>query len=324
MSRRLSPFVLGLCVSFGGWPGLGVATAQQVTVESGGRGPKHNETLLSPEARPIIRYGGTRTSKSWLESDNLRVAVDDGIEWRGRRYYASLSYDLLGTEITPPADTGTVTPGVTTQPAERVLWRRHLGAFWNQLGIEVMTDGAGATREVLALRSTTHPEFAEFVDLETGKKVGGHEPGASPPGVPIALGGMWKGAEARADAKRMELIRSASEWSLLRAELFGDVGSAPPAELPVDFDGFVVVVVFGGKGTNCNGFSAQAYENENAIVLRASAHTYQSEGETPPRWPYGVFAVPLRHGKSLVLERNTQNLIGGPALWREWHRWELP
>ena len=49
---------------------------------------------------------------------------------------------------------------------------------------------------------------------------------------------------------------------------------------------------------------------------------YQTMGDPPPTWPYGVFIVPIEGISEIVVERNTQGLIGGPPIWREWHRWK--
>lgn len=319
MSRLTSTLIIGLCLT----SGFGTF-AQLVSVESSRRGPERNETLLSPEKRPIIRYGRQRTSKGWLEVDRGRVAVDDFIEWRGQRYYLTLTYDLVAT-VAPAQEEEAAKPqdGKSQETSERTVWKRNIGAFWNQLGIEVFADTSGNEAEVLALRSTAHPDYVEYAALDTGKRVGGADPGGTPPGDPLALAGSWKGAEARSDAKRMEIVRTATAWSSLRSELFGDLESAPPETLPIDFDQFLVVVLFSGKGTNCNGYSGEAFENSQEVVIRVTAHTYQSMGETPPRWPYGIFAVPIRKGKDLVTQRNAQNLIGGPEMWREWHRWTV-
>jgi len=290
---------------------IGLSAAQDITVERGRGGPVENEKLESPEKRPLIRYGRQRTSKSWLEVAGSRVPIDDGIEWKGRRYYITLNFDLVGTEVGTAAK--------DTPSPEKVLWERDIGAFWNQIGIETFESEPGKETEALALRTTEHAEIVEFVDLATGKKIGGTDTAAAP-GTPLALGGSWKGAEGKDDGARFALLRTPEEWTRTRAELFGDLASAPPADLGVDFATYGVLVVYSGKTVNSNGHSARAFENDRTVVVRITSHTYQSAMETPDRWPWGVFAVPLRPGKDLVVERNAQNYIGGPPMWKEWKR----
>jgi hypothetical protein len=316
MNTRRSLGALGLLFLF-----CLPAAAQGITVESGGRGPAGNERLESPDKRPILRYGGSRSSKAWLEVAGSRVAVDDGLEWQGRRFYITLLFDLVATQVPPKAEgaAGAPADGVL---AEKVIWERDIGAFWNQIGIESFESAPGTKVEALALRSTEHPEMVEYVDLGSGKRIG-PDPAGAAPGTPIALGGAWKGAEGKFDGAKIELLRTREEWLGARAELFGELASEPPADLGVDFGAFGIVIVYAGKTVNSLGFSAHAFENDSAVVLRLSAHSYQSMGETPDRWPWGVFAVPLRPGKDLVIERNAQNYIGGPALWKERKRFAM-
>jgi len=317
MSPRTSLLLLGLFLSI-----PLCAPAQEITVESGRAGPVQNEKLESPEKRPLIRYGRHRTSKSWLEVGGSRVAIDDGIEWQGRRFYITLNFDLVATEISPQKEGAPAVGGGAPAAAEKVIWERDIGAFWSQIGIELFESAPGTKVESLALRSFDHAEMVEYVDLKTGKRIGGTDTNAAP-GAPLALGGQWKGADGKVDAARFELLRTREEWTRVRGELFGDLASAPPADLGVDLTKFAIVVVYSGKTVNSSGYTADGFENDKTVVLRLDEQTYQSMGETPDRWPWGVFAVPLRPGKDLVIERNAQNYIGGPAIWKEWKRFPV-
>lgn len=316
MSPRTSPFLLALLLF------TPIAAAQEVTVESGRAGPTRNEKLESPEKLPILRYGRHRGSTRWLEVQGSQVAIDDGIEWQGRRFYITLTFDLVGTEIAPQKEGAPADGAAAAAPAEKVIWHRDIGAFWNQIGIESFESAPGTKVEALALRSTEHPEVVELIDVKTGKRIGGSDTNSAP-GTPLPLAGSWKGAEGKLDGAKIELLRTKEEWLRVRAELFGDLASAPPADPGLDFAKCGLAVVYSGKTVNSSGYTADAFENEKSVVLRLDEQTYQSMGETPDRWPWGVFAVPLCPGKNLVIERNEQNYIGGPAIWKEWKRFPM-
>lgn len=252
------------------------------------------------DGKPKIQYGMARSSGRWIKTRNARVAVDDGIEWNGRKYYITLTYSLLAVE------------------GEKTAWHKNISAFWDQMQISSYGE-ENSKVDALALRSSRNPGFVEYRSLDTGRIIG--RDGAESPGTPLALLGSWRGAKSSSDERHIELVEDAASWQQLHKKLFSGVATTPPTEW--DFAKSVLVVVAEGKRSNCNGYSASAYEDGNVIRVRANAHTYQSMGETPATWAWGVFAVPRKSGKQLVLERNTQNMINGPEIWREWQRWTV-
>lgn len=255
---------------------------------------------------PALQYGKSRASTGWVTTPGgTRVGIDQGIDWKGHSYYMSLTWDLVATA------TG----------SDQAKWAQSISAFWNHIGIE-MLDKDGKQVECLALRSARHADQVEYRDLTTGKKIGGTA--AAEPGKKLALAQTWKGNEGSFDKKHSALIRDAKTWRATHAKLFQGIESAPPATVDVDFSTHSIVVLFGGKTVNCDGYSATAYEvDDKTTVLRITRHTYQSMGYTPPRWPYGVFVVPTEVGDTVRVERNAQNLIGGPEIWKKWELWKV-
>lgn len=295
-----------------------IAAAQQSGVETFRRGGRSSKTEVSQteDGRPKIRYGSSRSSSRWVSTKNgARVAVDEGIEWKERKYYIALTYRLVAV---PSGE-------------ETADWSRSVSAFWDQLSIGDFQRDGGNKVEALTLRSSRKPDFVEYRSLVTGERIGGSQ--SSPPGEQIKLAGSWKGNRAHRDEPTYELVRSVEAWHQLHDSMFKGLPGSPPRDLSPDFSEFVIVVLCRGKSSNCNGYTAVAYRDKDRVVLRAHALTYQSMGETPDTWPYGVFVVPVSRGgqpsnqgesaTELVVERNVQGYIGGPEIWKEWKKWSL-
>ncbi|MEW6743907.1 MAG: hypothetical protein AB1486_14230 [Planctomycetota bacterium] len=173
----------------------------------------------------------------------------------------------------------------------------------------------------MALRSTRHREFAEFRDLKTGqtiKRIGG---GQKPEGTPLELRAVWSGNKSRVDEPVARLITSPEEWSNVRTRMFRGLEVQVPSADDVDFTKESLILISMGKTTNCDGISyVDAFQGPVHISIRLRHHWYQSMGETPPTWPYGIFVVPRSTTHEYVLYRNTQGLIGGPPIWKAWER----
>ncbi|MEM7165752.1 MAG: hypothetical protein AAF581_09825 [Planctomycetota bacterium] len=297
MHRTLLTLLLAFAVT-------SLACAQQVIVETNPqRGVSKAGPIKTANGLPAYQYGSSRASKKWVTTPyGTRVGVGAGIEWEEKTYYLSLTWDLVATP------TG----------SDQATWSQHCSAFWNRIGIEDYTRDDETVR-CLALRTASKPDFVEYRDLQTGKRIGGTT--AQVPGKKIELANSWNGARGSADDKHHVLVRSATQWQKIHTTLFDGIADAPPAKLDIDFSTHSIFVLYSGKTSNCKGFSATPYQvDAKTVLLRTHAHTYQSMGSTPDTWPYGVFVVPTRVGGTLVVERNAQGLIGGPAIWKEMHR----
>jgi hypothetical protein len=263
-----------------------------------GSGDTKNVVGTQDDGRPYIRYGSERSSSRWITTPkNAQCAVDQGITWKGRSYYISLTGGLL----------------VVEEGATKASASDYVSAFWNVMTIGTFQPKDGKPVEALALHSLARADYIEYRDLVKGTVIGSVAP--PPPGTPLALAGSWRGAEGASDAPLNQRITDKDTWKAVHANLFAGAKDAPPLDLPVDFDRHVLVIKYAGRDSNCSGFSADCFENQDSVILQVRAHTYQSMGETPPRWPWGVFIVPLRPEKELVLERNRQPYIGGPTIW---------
>ena len=94
-----------------------------------------------------------------------------------------------------------------------------------------------------------------------------------------------------------------------------------PLELPViDFNQYMVIVIFQGKGSNSAGLNAvSVVEEQERIVLRFDDKTYQTAGPGgggKEVTVYGFFIIP-RSSKPVTLEEQVQGLKGKPDEWKE-------
>jgi hypothetical protein len=98
-------------------------------------------------------------------------------------------------------------------------------------------------------------------------------------------------------------------------------GMKVPALGEIDFAKSLVLVIASGDSWNCNGFEALAWEDDERILVRLHALTFQTEGPGGGGErvrPYGIFVIPRGDPfKPVIVERNTQGLINGPPLWKE-------
>lgn len=141
----------------------------------------------------------------------------------------------------------------------------------------------------------------------------------------------WLGSDSKVEAGRIELITDAARWEAVWREHRGDrvEKNANGFEIwpQVDFGTQCVLAVFDGKGKNSNGFFPVGIEDLGAHVrLRYDEGGFQTASFNGPdsgiaTTSYGFMVFP-RPVKTLVLEENVQNLIGGPAEWKERKRME--
>lgn len=257
---------------------------------------------------PKITYGASRQSTGWVIANGSQSAIDEGIEWQGRKAYLTLTYDLI----------------VVDAKTNKSLWVESVGAFWNTITFANMSKGQDAARWAVVLGSSAHPDYQQGYELESGKKLVLPGSSAVPDGTTRIPRKTWSGSAGVFDTKKYQLVLSAEEWAKLRTELFGRTPKDLPEAEDIDFTTEVLLVCYAGKATNWAGISVDlAVENDERLLLRLHRKTYQSMGNTKQEHPYGLVVLPRSYGKDYVLEYNSQNLIGGPPMWKEFTRMGL-
>jgi hypothetical protein len=136
----------------------------------------------------------------------------------------------------------------------------------------------------------------------------------------------WSGPHSRIRDKRLVQIADREAWMELWAEHKGDKaerliahggGVAAPR---IDFERYLVVAMFRGETTNCDGESLVSLEErEKDVLLRFDSFTFQTSSfdgpdHGEPASSYGMWLVP-RTGKPITIEENTQGLIGREPIW---------
>jgi hypothetical protein len=272
--------------------------------------------LLALQDPPSITYGGTRTSKAWIQTPGgMSVAVDEGVEWQGVKVYLSLTSELIGVD----PKTG------------KAIWAEDVGAFWNRVTFAEIEAEPGKKIWAVELRPGKDEreggDKAQHHDLKTGRVI---PPKEKPPeGTGFKPRKEWKGAHSQVAARFRLLVGTKENWERVVQRMFEEQKDpAPPEFGEIDWEKEVVLVVSDGDGWNCDGISCEgAWESESRILVRLRHHYYQTagpDGGGVKVRPFGVFVLPRREGRAIVVERNAQNFIGGPAIWKETWRLDKP
>ncbi len=170
----------------------------------------------------------------------------------------------------------------------------------------------GLTGGALVAGGLALPVFGEGAADERGK---------------VALA-QWYGRESAVDYEAWVVARDQEALKRVWVAHYGPdaVGRAAQGwvQAPeVDFDRCMVVGVFNGERTNCNGERLVSVEEKgDHVLVRYDSITFQTmampgdvdEGDSSTPW--GLFLVPWSD-KTVVIEENTQGLIGGPPVWTE-------
>ena len=133
------------------------------------------------------------------------------------------------------------------------------------------------------------------------------------------------GRNSKIKKPKVVRITTAEDWQALWME--HKTGSAKPTDIPgdleyadLDFKKVMAIGMFQGEGSHFAGFSSHSIsEVEGRILVRVTAHTYQSGPETPATQAWGILILP-RSDKEVVLEHDVQHLLGEPPKWKEWTR----
>lgn len=141
----------------------------------------------------------------------------------------------------------------------------------------------------------------------------------------------WLGSDSSIETGRLELITDASRWEAVwkehRRERVEKNANGFEIWPQVDFATQCVLAIFDGKGKNSNGFEPVSIEDMGAeLRLRYDEIGFQTMSMNGPdngvaTTSYGFMIFP-RPSKTLVLEENVQNLIGGAPVWKERKRFE--
>jgi len=260
---------------------------------------------------PSITYSGQRSSKTWVETPTGSVAVDDGIEWEGIKVYLSLTWNLVAVDA----------------KTQKTLWSQHVSAFWNGMAIREVEVEPGKKTWAVELRPGPRERQAQGLtalhDLKTGKEI-------KLPGQAKGLGTVvkprkeWSGATSNLPRAFNLLVTTADNWTKTRERMFTGLDKAEaPLAKDIDFEKEVVLVVSHGDSWNCRGLGcAEAFQDDQRILFRLAAQTYQTSGGGVRCRPYGICVLPRVEKKAYVVERNRQRYIGGPPLWEEMARFE--
>lgn len=157
---------------------------------------------------------------------------------------------------------------------------------------------------------------------------------AGSPGVTPAAGGealapyvTWSGPDSAISSAEYAIARNDADWQNLWERHLGQTRareSSPRMSVPrVDFSRCMVVGLFTGNRTNCNGVSLSSIQEQGGrVVLRFDESTYQvafGPGERPQELPmvhpYAIFVLP-RSDKPIEVQENVQGLKDSPEKWK--------
>ncbi|CAG0954731.1 hypothetical protein PHYC_00399 [Phycisphaerales bacterium] len=156
----------------------------------------------------------------------------------------------------------------------------------------------------------------------------GSQPQLAPPMAAVEFPAIvqFAGSYSKIEARRIELVADEARWEAVWKEHQGaDIEkNANGFETwpTIDFERYSVLCVFGGKGTNTNGWRlVSSVEFADHIRIRYDHWGFQTASfDGPdhgvPTTAFGLFVVP-RPGKTLVLEEDVNSIIGAPPRWKE-------
>lgn len=138
----------------------------------------------------------------------------------------------------------------------------------------------------------------------------------------------WFGADSRITQPEKAILRDNAAWEQLWRRHIGLTSQNERGRDPiplVDFNHCCVFAYFGGQGFNSEGFYVESLtEQADRWLMRIDEHTFQTSGPGGGGvrvTPFGIFVFP-RTTKPLVVERNVQDLIGRPPIWKECARFD--
>jgi Tol biopolymer transport system component len=131
----------------------------------------------------------------------------------------------------------------------------------------------------------------------------------------------WSGPNSQVTQKEYHLVKTKEDWEKLWNRHTSD---KPIPE--IDFTKEMCIGIFQGKRFNSDGVTATISEEKDRILVRFDDISFQtvsigSGGGGVRVTAFGIFVLP-HSTKQVVLEENTQRLIGEPPIWTERKIWE--
>lgn len=265
---------------------------------------------VAQEAPPVITYGDARESRDWIDTGRSSVAVDKGVEWQGVKIYLSLTWDLVAVDAA----------------SGKTLWAVDVGAFWNVVTFKETPAVDGRKSWAVELRPGPRvvegKDRRQYHDLKTGKRV--MQDDAKPKGTPLTPLTTWSGRRTKVSKALRTVIDNAADFRQFVVEPYFEGLKGAPEFGTIDFTKHVALVVISADSWNCDGIDATAFEDEDRLLVRLHYRTFQTAGPGGGGQkvrPFGIFLLPKRDPfRTIVVERNRQNLINGPELWSEFFR----
>jgi len=136
----------------------------------------------------------------------------------------------------------------------------------------------------------------------------------------------WSGPRSQIRDQRLIQVGDQESWSRLWSEHQGEHverliahggGVAAPR---IDFERFLIVAMFRGDSTNCDGERlVSLHERPQDLFLRFDSYSFQTMSIDGPDHgeavrPYGIWVVP-RTGKPITVEENTQGMLDREPTW---------
>lgn len=193
------------------------------------------------------------------------------------------------------------------------------------------------TKYTLGLAAVALAGFgAAAVALQTPDRPAGQT--ATPPaatGLPAEKPGegrspllLLSGADSKTGEKEYLRLGNAEAWKKAWKRHLGQDGPDPGprggATVEIDFGRCEMIAVFRGPVPNCTGIRVHPItETEDRLLIRYEDVRYQTVGEPNAATPYGFVLIPVTR-KPVVIERNTQTIIGRPPVWTEEARLKSP
>jgi hypothetical protein len=134
----------------------------------------------------------------------------------------------------------------------------------------------------------------------------------------------WVGPDSAVKEMTFLLADDAEAWVELWVRHMGGESGSDRFDRPnvprIDFERCTVIAAFGGDSWNSDGYYIDSIiRTEGALIVRLDGHSYQTagiDGGGVRVTPYGIFLLPRWDGE-IVVEENTQGLIGKPPKWTE-------
>ncbi|MCC6908186.1 MAG: hypothetical protein IT430_09620 [Phycisphaerales bacterium] len=173
------------------------------------------------------------------------------------------------------------------------------------------------TRRTLTIRALLSAVIAGSLLAAAGPRPAGRQ---SRPMTPFVT---WSGAFSQVRQPAIERAVSREQWAALWKRHVGRNGERNATNVlvipEIDFDSCMVVAVFGGEMTQCNGSRiVRIDEFDDHLLLRYERLDFEvsvrngADARLVDVTPYGIFVLPRSH-KRIVVEEAVPSMFGRPA-----------